>query len=68
MPDPPIMWHQLSGSAQDAVVELSTTLASGFTGTIELTCAEGGVRAFKVTRTLRSNEMGKSEGSNSSSP
>lgn len=65
MPEIVIPWDRLSGSAQNAVVELSTMLASGFTGTIDLTCMEGGVRIFNVTRTLRGNEIGKSDSSNS---
>jgi len=37
-------------------------LADGFTGSVELTCAQGGVRVFKVSRTLSSSEVGKGEG------
>jgi hypothetical protein len=41
-------------------VELARLLADGFTGKIELDCAQGGVTTLRVTTTRRGSDLAKS--------
>jgi hypothetical protein len=43
----------LSESAREALLEVARMLRAGYTGTLELQCAQGGVRDLKQSSTIR---------------
>lgn len=47
----------LSDSARAAVAAVAALLAGGFTGTLELSCAQGGVTNLKETRNYRGPDL-----------
>lgn len=58
--EPSLTQPNLSATASAALVELARLLADGFTGKIELDCAQGGVTTLRVTTTRRGSDLAKS--------
>lgn len=47
----------LTGGAQATLLKVAVLLASGFTGTIELKCSDGGITQVGETRIHRGTEL-----------
>lgn len=52
----PSVEEKLTPSARDALMKLATMLSSGFTGTLELVCSDGGVQQVRQSTKWKPGE------------